>query len=322
MPHLHLFVLTLSMYYSPKCLLLLSIHRFTVDILADFWYNIGVEKVKRCSKCKEKKLVDEFSRDKTKISGLSSQCKKCRNEARKTYYKEHKKDLLNYAKKYYQDNKIEKLKYRKLYYEENKGTALAKKKQYYEINKTEIILKRQQYRKENPETIKETRKKSYQKNKAKYRENNKKWRKANPEKVKEINKRWHKNNPKQSKKLRKIVDANRAARIKNTGGRLTSKDIKIIEDRAGDKCEYCHKELKQSEYDHIIPLCGRGINKEINIAKTCIKCNRGKGGKNNMGLLEWEAIRDDIILSKEIKDRYYKAKQHSLEFDALLVVNN
>ena len=43
------------------------------------------EKMKRCSKCKKKKFLSEFSKNKKTISGLCSRCKSCCNQYQQGY---------------------------------------------------------------------------------------------------------------------------------------------------------------------------------------------------------------------------------------------
>jgi len=70
---------------------------------------------KVCPKCKEKKLISEFHKDKSKSSGLHSWCKICKNKSTKAYTKAwHKKNptkMKTYQKDYYLKN-TEKIKQR------------------------------------------------------------------------------------------------------------------------------------------------------------------------------------------------------------------
>lgn len=53
-----------------------------------------------CTKCKQDKEPSEFHKDKKKISGLTSWCKDCRNEARKGHYWKDPEHGRNRTKKY------------------------------------------------------------------------------------------------------------------------------------------------------------------------------------------------------------------------------
>lgn len=53
-----------------------------------------------CTKCEQDKESSEFHKDKKKISGLTSRCKDCRNEARKGHYWKDPEHGRNRTKKY------------------------------------------------------------------------------------------------------------------------------------------------------------------------------------------------------------------------------
>jgi len=57
--------------------------------------------LKKCSKCKIEKEITEFSKDKSRKSGLTSHCKQCKNEYGKKWNKENKEHKKEYNKKYY-----------------------------------------------------------------------------------------------------------------------------------------------------------------------------------------------------------------------------
>ena len=78
---------------------------------------------KLCSKCNTTKDISEFSKDKTKKSGLCSNCKLCK----RAYTEKNKKRIYEYHKIYY-----------KLYREQNKETILEKCKKYRQTNNFKI----------------------------------------------------------------------------------------------------------------------------------------------------------------------------------------
>ena len=94
--------------------------------------------MKRCSRCKEEKNLDEFSRDKSAKDGLQYMCKICQKE-------------------HYQMNKEKK----KQYYLMNKE----KRKEYVQMNKEEIKQYHKEYNKDyyhrNPEKQKARQKLNY-----------------------------------------------------------------------------------------------------------------------------------------------------------------
>jgi vacuolar-type H+-ATPase subunit I/STV1 len=90
---------------------------------------------KQCTKCKEIKSVDEYSKNKGKPYGLNSQCKICEKQwfiDNAEYRKEYKK----VNDKQYRENNKEKIReIRKRYYEQNKEKMLAKSRAYKQAHK-------------------------------------------------------------------------------------------------------------------------------------------------------------------------------------------
>ena len=128
--------------------------------------------MKRCSRCKETKFFDMFSRNKNKKDGYHNQCKACNKayrEANKEKISERRKD---YFKAYREVNK-EKIK---AYYEDNKEKVLEQQKAYYEDNKEKILEYKKAYREDNKEKISERRKDYYGANKDKTAEINSRYR--------------------------------------------------------------------------------------------------------------------------------------------------
>jgi hypothetical protein len=81
---------------------------------------------KTCTKCKVKKDFNEFSKNKFGINGLSTQCKKCRNE----YYLNNKENHNARMNKWRKENVEYQKEYYKKYYEENKEKLKSYKKEY------------------------------------------------------------------------------------------------------------------------------------------------------------------------------------------------
>jgi hypothetical protein len=140
--------------------------------------------MKECSKCKEKKELEEFYKKENSKDGVDYVCKKCKNEASHRYHRENK-DLIR-------ENKI---KYRKEKHQE----ILDKDKKRYQLKKHRI----KDYYHENREEILTKRKKLYQEKKEQYRESGRrKYRRRklkNPEGIAESARNFyerHKNEPK------------------------------------------------------------------------------------------------------------------------------
>ncbi len=89
--------------------------------------------MKTCTKCKETKPLDGFSKDKSRKDGLSGQCKVCRKARNAKYYAKNREAFAAYAAKYRA---------------ENRDVVLARKAKWYAENREAIAAK---YRAENRE---------------------------------------------------------------------------------------------------------------------------------------------------------------------------
>ncbi len=121
-----------------------------------------MDNFKKCSKCGEVKLLECFSRDKTRKDGYMGWCKKCFVEAHKKYRAENAGKI-----------KIADAKYRA----ENPEKVKVTRDKHYTKNREKIIAKTLEWRTKNPEKVK-----------AKTLE----WRTKNPEKVKAMHNRYAK----------------------------------------------------------------------------------------------------------------------------------
>ncbi len=140
---------------------------------------------KRCSKCKEIKLIHKFYKDKRHKDGLQSSCIECGKVRHKEYYKKNS----------------EKIKERSKYRRENKCLELKEYFKQYYLNNTERIKQyAKQWRLNNPEKKKELDRK--------YRENN-------PEKCRELSRRKRAKNPEVYREIIKRSDTKRRRIPKN-----------------------------------------------------------------------------------------------------------
>ncbi len=91
--------------------------------------------MKTCSKCKKELNLDNFVRDKQKLSGYYSQCKACKRE-------------------YLSRNKGHISKQRSVYWDNNKGVLSKKAKVYRQENKGKLSEYSAEYRANNPHKLK------------------------------------------------------------------------------------------------------------------------------------------------------------------------
>jgi len=94
--------------------------------------------MKKCTKCSVEKLLNDFSKDKSKGDGFSSWCKECVNQKGKDWYLQNKEKHLEYAREYNKtwnkDNDEHIKKYGKEYRQNNKEKIRQTEKLYKEKN--------------------------------------------------------------------------------------------------------------------------------------------------------------------------------------------
>lgn len=74
-------------------------------------------KTKKCGKCKNRKPVDQFNKDKSRKDGLAFKCRSCVRR----YRKAREVELKEYDAKWYQDNKVSFNHHRSVYDQTPKG---------------------------------------------------------------------------------------------------------------------------------------------------------------------------------------------------------
>jgi len=139
-------------------------------------------KQKVCSKCGIVKDVSDFHKQLSKPSGLTSQCKQCRN-ANKTYAKANSEKIKAYSKAWYAANFEKRKTQGKAYYTANSEKCNAASKAWSKANPEEHKAWVKAWRDANPEKAKAATKAWRAKSPEKYKAGVKAWRKVNPEKV-------------------------------------------------------------------------------------------------------------------------------------------
>jgi hypothetical protein len=136
---------------------------------------------RKCKKCEEIKLLNEFVLRKISIEGRKYICKKCSNENRKYDPKQAKAYREKYAEKakiYFSEYAIKNKDRLSIYYSEYAAKNSEKKKIYYA-----------KYYVENAEKIKTYHKNHYQENALEMKDKSKRWKRENPELLKLSRKR-------------------------------------------------------------------------------------------------------------------------------------
>jgi len=230
--------------------------RYIKNNMSCKWYPPGI---KKCSKCKQEKLYEEFSPQNTTKDGRSSRCKKCAIELAKEIRVKNPERVKEINKRSREKNKSKNKEIQRRYREENRETLIEKKRSWHLKNKKEQNEYSRKYYLENKEymLIK-----------------NKKWRHENPERAKELRHMYR-------------------SRKYNAEGFHTDQEWKAILNLFGNKCIVCGSNAEMTE-DHILPLSIGGSDDILNIQPLCKSCNSSK----NVAYADYRPITDAFIISK------------------------
>ncbi len=100
-------------------------------------------RTKVCTKCKKRKKLKEFYKNRTKRDGHNSRCISCAKKYFKNYFQIHKEEHKKRCKKYHDTHKEQK----KLLRLKNKQKIQKQQKEYYLKNKEKIAERDKEYRK-------------------------------------------------------------------------------------------------------------------------------------------------------------------------------
>ncbi|MCC6361860.1 MAG: HNH endonuclease [Phycisphaerales bacterium] len=209
----------------------------------------------RCSKCGQDKPASEFYFNGDKIRKPCKQC--CRNRSKKRRAERHE---------YY-------LERERVWRENNRDRKRATQKRYYERHKEQILEKLAEYRRVFHERRLETQRKYRERHRDRDRESKKRYARTHRERVKETKRKYYAKN----KWRYKGMVAQRSAKIRGGGGRVTGHDIQQQYQRQKGCCYWCGEKVGNLFHaDHVIPLSRGGAHDPSNIVIACPTCNLRK----------------------------------------------
>jgi len=109
--------------------------------------------LKRCSRCREIKKLDTFTKNKSTIDGLCSQCKPCTSLSTKEYRIKNNDSLKDRKAKYYKDNSININARRKVYRDAHPDVMKQQSMTYRKNNINAIKVRKASYYQENKKQI-------------------------------------------------------------------------------------------------------------------------------------------------------------------------
>ena len=234
--------------------------------------------MKVCSKCKQEKPYEEFSKRASSKDGLHPHCKDCV----KQYYEQNKERISEQRKQHYEQNKERLLEQKKQYREQNRERLLEYGKQHYEQNKERRLEQSKQYYEQNKERIKQY----YEQNKERISEQRKQYREQNKERILEQSKQYYRTSK------GKFSEYKSGAKQRGIEFHLTMEQFESFWQKP---CEYCGAEIETIGLDR---LDSDGHYTMNNVVSCCWSCNKEKGKKT---LEEWNKMLDNKKLKLKEK---------------------
>lgn len=104
------------------------------------------------------------------------------------------------------------------------------------------------------------------------------WAEAHPEIVREVKRAYKRRNP----DVQRMATIRRRARIKGSGGYLSTTQWAAILDACGRRCLACGatEQTAKLTVDHVVPLAVGGSNDPANIQVLCMSCNVSKATRS------------------------------------------
>ena len=109
----------------------------------------GKEVMKSCSKCNQKKKLEDFHKKSASVDGRTGICKTCRLSTEKIRYSNKSEEIKNRVTSYRKDNPDKVKKWQKTNYWNNREKQLERGKVYRKFNKDKIRAKDARYYKAN-----------------------------------------------------------------------------------------------------------------------------------------------------------------------------
>lgn len=254
--------------------------------------------MKTCSKCREEKPQEYFSKNKRARDGLFAYCKKCSRENAAAWGAANPEKVKASGIKWRAENpekyRARAAKWREAnpgkvrdskskWYSKNRDKCNARSAAWYLANREKIRLSEAEKYAANPEIAKARSTKWCAENKDKRMEYVARWREVNKDKAIAYNAAWRIANP----ELLRIYRQNRRARKLASGGKISKGIIEKLFKLQRGKCACCGEPLGDDYHlDHIMPLVLGGPNIDSNIQLLRSTCNQQKHAKHPIDFMQ------------------------------------
>jgi len=200
---------------------------------------------KKCPKCGEIKLIDQFYKSSSRASGFTSHCKECSNAQHAKYVAENAEKMREYGKDRYYKNHETILANRRESNKRNKESIRRKAKEYYQNNKELVAQRAKEYHQQNKEQRNAQCRERYQSNPTEY-------------------------------KLR--ATERKALKRTTSDGTITQDALDQMLHKQNYVCGYCKADLRVviKHLDHIVPISKEGTHSLNNVQWICADCNLSK----------------------------------------------
>ena len=224
---------------------------------------------RRCNKCQEYKVFDEFNKDKYGAFGIQSKCKVCY----KKYREQNKEKIKEYDKEYREQNKEKIKEYWKEYYEQNQDKISYMQKNYRDNIKNKYGVS---------ETTLRRRKDDDYKLQCNLRASNR-------------------------QNLKRALGYYNNGKSDKLPTKSPSRLLLKLYEIQNHNCPYCSNNMKDDIHiDHIIPLSKSGGNEVNNLILCCSSCNLRKNAKElDVWLEECNINYDEFISGIERRNEMY-----------------
>lgn len=229
---------------------------------------------KTCSKCRQNKALDFFSKHngkKAAKSGYRSTCKKCDVEYNREYRARNREQVNARKRDWVKKNPKSKKESDRRYREKNLERLRHTQKSWRERNADYVAEYRRLYLLVHGDRKKELDREYGRANRDKNNEASRRYRLNNPDKARETQRKQALKHPERGK----IRQARRRALVRQNGVFLvTEKDVAKMLNKP---CAYCGAE--SVHIDHVIPIARGGVHSVGNLVGACRRCNLRKSSK-------------------------------------------